>query len=136
VLIVDAGPLYAAAATRDRNHARSVALLSSAARPLFVPQLVVTEVCYLLLDRLGPRAELAFVRSIAAGELIVEPVIDADWDRIAQLTERYLDLPLGVVDASVVALAERHAVDTIATLDHRHFSVVRPAHAAGFSLVP
>jgi predicted nucleic acid-binding protein len=136
VLIVDAGPLYAAAASRDQNHARSVGLLTTAARPLLVPALVVAEVCYLLADRIGPHAELAFVRSIAAGELIVEPVLDVDWDRIAELTERYLDLPLGVVDASVVVLAERHGATTIATLDHRHFSVVRPTHAPAFTLVP
>jgi len=136
VLIVDAGPLYAAAATRDKNHTKSVALLTSAPRPLLVPQLVVTEVCYLLADRLGPQAELAFSRSLAAGELLAEPVLDSDWDRITQLTERYLDLPLGVVDASVVVLAERRAADTIATLDHRHFAVVRPAHVGSFTLVP
>ncbi|MHB8452981.1 MAG: type II toxin-antitoxin system VapC family toxin [Mycobacteriales bacterium] len=136
MLIVDSGPLYAAAATRDRNHARSVELLSAAARPLLVPALVVTEVCYLLCNRLGPQAELAFMRSIAAGELVVEPVLDADWDRIAELTERYLDIPLGVVDASVVALAERHGVKTLASLDHRHISVVRPTRVGAFTLVP
>ncbi|HUY61825.1 MAG TPA: PIN domain-containing protein, partial [Candidatus Dormibacteraeota bacterium] len=107
MLIVDAGPLYAAAARRDKNHWRSVQLLTSAERPLLVPALVVTEVCYLLSDRIGPHAELAFARSVADGGLIVEPVLDADWERVAELTERYLDLPLGVVDASVVALAER-----------------------------
>ncbi len=136
MLIVDAGPLYAAAATSDKNHARSVALFMSATRPLLVPALVVTEVCYLLADRLGPHAELAFVRALAAGELMVEPVLDSDWDRIAALTQTYLDLPLGVVDASVVALAERLQAQTIATLDHRHFSVVRPAHTVAFTLVP
>lgn len=136
MLIVDAGPLYAAAATRDTNHARCVELLSRAPRPLLVPQLVITEVCYLLGDRLGPQAELAFSRSLAAGELIAEPVLDSDWERITHLTERYLDLPLGVVDASVIALAERRAADTIATLDHRHFRVVKPAHVSAFTLVP
>jgi predicted nucleic acid-binding protein len=136
VLIVDAGPLYAAAATEDRNHQRSIDLLSRAERPLLVPALVVTEVCYLLSDRIGPHAELAFSRSIADGELIVEPVLDSEWARIAGLTEEYLDLPLGVVDASVVALAERYRTRSIATLDHRHFSVVRPKHASGFNLLP
>jgi uncharacterized protein len=136
VLIVDAGPLYAAAATADRNHRRSIELLSTAERPLLVPALVVTEVSYLLADRIGVHAELAFGRSIAEGELVVEPVLDAEWDRIASLTEQYLDLPLGIVDASVVALAERHHADVIATLDHRHFSVVRPRHTSAFTLVP
>ncbi len=136
MLIVDAGPLYAAAARRDKHHRRSVELLSKAARPLLVPALVLTEVSYLLGDRIGPQAELALARSLAAGELTVEPVIDSEWERIGELTEQYLDLPLGIVDASVVALAERHGLDTIATLDRRHFATVKPAHVAGFTLVP
>jgi uncharacterized protein len=136
VLIVDAGPLYAAAATRDRHHRRCVELLSNSPGPLVVPALVVTEVAYLLADRIGPHAELAFARSLRSGELVVEPVIERDWTRIEELTEQYLDLPLGVVDASVIALAERHGVDTIATLDHRHFGTVKPRHVAGFALVP
>lgn len=98
--------------------------------------LVVTEVGYLLADRIGVHAEVAFTRSIADGELVVEPVLDSEWERIAGLTEQYLDLPLGIVDASVVALAERHHADVIATLDHRHFSVVRPRHTPAFTLVP
>lgn len=136
MLIVDAGPLYAAAATRDKHHRRSVELLASASRPLLVPALVLTEVSYLLGDRISPRAELVLARSLAAGELSVEPVADADWERIGDLMEQYLDLPLGIVDASVVALAERRGLDTIATLDHRHFATVKPRHVAGFTLVP
>jgi uncharacterized protein len=136
VLIVDAGPLYAAAARADKHHARCVELLASAARPLLVPTLVLAEVSYLLGDRIGPHAELALARSLAAGELTVEPVLDSDWERIEELIEQYLDLPLGMVDASVVALAERLGLDTIATLDRRHFGTVKPRHVAGFTLVP
>jgi predicted nucleic acid-binding protein len=136
VLIVDAGPLYAAAARRDKHHERSVELLSTAPRPLLVPALVVTEVSYLLADRIGPHAELAFARSLAEAELVAEPVLDSDWGRIAELTEKYLDLPLGMVDASIVALAERRGLDVIATLDQRHFRAVRPRHVEAFTLVP
>jgi uncharacterized protein len=136
VLIVDAGPLYAAAARRDKHHDRSVELLSSASRPLLVPALVVTEVCYLLGDRIGAHAELAFARSLADAELVVEPVLDSDWSRIAELMEQYLDLPLGMVDASVVALAERRGLEVIATIDQRHFRAVRPRHIDEFTLVP
>jgi uncharacterized protein len=136
MLIVDAGPLYAAAARRDRNHERCVELLSKSSRPLLVPALVVAEVSYLLYDRIGPHAELAFGRSVAAGELVVEPVLDSEWERITELTEQYLDMPLGIVDASVIVLAERHGVDTIATLDHRHLGIVRPRHVERFTLLP
>jgi predicted nucleic acid-binding protein len=136
VLVVDSGPLYAAAATDDRNHRRSIDLLARAEPPLLVPALVVTEVAYLLADRIGAHAEAAFCRSIADGELVVEPVFDSEWERIAGLVEQYRDLPLGVVDASVVVLAERHRAGAIATFDRRHFSVVRPRHASAFELVP
>lgn len=136
MLIVDAGPLYAAAATRDRNHRRCLQLLSQATRPLLVPELVVTEVAHLLGDRIGSHAELAFGRAIADGELIVEPVLDTEWQRIAELMAKYLDLPLGIADASLIALAERHKAAEIATLDHRHLAVVRPRHIPSFTLLP
>lgn len=136
MLIVDAGPLVAAAATSDRNHERCVALLMRAARPLVVPMLVVTEVAYFLADRLGGRAERAFVESLRSGELVTEPVEPGDWDRIAELLHQYTDLGLGVVDASVVAACERLGQAELATLDRRHFSVVRPRHCATFTLLP
>lgn len=60
----------------------------------------------------------------------------ADWLRIAELVARYRDLPLGTVDAPVVAAAERLGGTKIATVDRQHFSVVRPAHVAAFTLLP
>lgn len=136
MLVVDAGPLVAAAATRDRNHERCVSLLSKAEPPLIVPALVVTEVAYLLGDRIGHEAEQAFARSLRDGELLVEPVEPSDWPRIVELLGEYPDLTLGIVDASVVAACERLAVSTLATLDRRHFSVVRPRHRQTLTLVP
>jgi predicted nucleic acid-binding protein len=136
MLVVDAGPLVAAAATRDRNHERCVALLSAAERPLVVPALVVTEVAYFVADRIGHEAEAAFARSFRDGELLVEPVEPSDWDRIHELVERYRDLELGIVDASVVVACERLRVTTLATLDRRRFPVVRPRHRDVLALVP
>ncbi len=136
MLVVDAGPLVAAAATRDRNHERCVELLSHASRPLLVPSLVVTEVAYFLADRIGPHAERAFARSLREGELLIEPVEPADLPRIDDLVSEYADLPLGIVDASVVASCERLGATTLATLDRRHFSVVRPRHCDALTLLP
>lgn len=63
-------------------------------------------------------------------------MLDSDWARIAGLMEEYLDLPLGMVDASVIAMAERRGLEIIATLDQGHFRVVRPRHVEAFTLVP
>lgn len=136
MLIVDAGPLVAAASTRDRNHARCVELLSHAIGPLVVPQLVVTEVAHFLSDRIGPVAERAFAASLRIGELQTEPVEPSDWERIEELLETYADLHLGIVDASVVAACERLGQQDLATLDRRDFSVIRPRHCAALHLLP
>lgn len=136
MLVVDAGPLVAAAATRDRNHERCVSLLMQAPPPLIVPALVVAEVAYFLGDRIGHVAEQAFVRSLRDGELLVEPVEPSDWARISELLDAYADLPLGIVDASIVATCERLGTSTLATLDRRHFSVVRLRHGEVLTLVP
>jgi uncharacterized protein len=101
-----------------------------------VPTLVVAEVSYLLSTRFGWQAEVRFLGDLAGGDLVLEPLHAADTVRIAELVARYRDLPLGTVDASVVAAAERLGVAEIATTDRRHFGVVRPRHADAFRLVP
>ena len=101
-----------------------------------MPVLVISEVTYLLATRLGPVAEVKFLGDLAGAAFTPLHVEPADWLRIAELVARYHDLPLGTVDASVVAAAERLDVRTIATFDRRHFGVVRPRHADTFELVP
>ena len=91
---------------------------------------------YLIATRLGWQAEVLFLGDLAAGALTLEPVHPADLLRRAELVARYHDLPLGAVDASVVAAAERLGIVQIATTDRRHFTIVRPSHAQGFELLP
>jgi predicted nucleic acid-binding protein len=85
-------------------------------------------------ERIGEQAEHAFVTSIAAGEIAVEGLDEKDWRRAAEIMARY-DM-IGMVDATVIAIAERLKLDTLATTDRRHFTIVRPAHVERFTLVP
>ena len=66
---------------------------------------------------------------------VVDPTA-ADWERSASLIEIYETLGLGLVDAAIVAVAERLDVGTLATLNHRDFTVVCPAHCTAFELIP
>ena len=68
------------------------------------------------------------MRAIADGEFTIEPLDDEDLPRIADIMHAYRDLPLGFVDASVVAIAERLEAREILTTDRKHFGVVRPRH--------
>lgn len=101
-----------------------------------MPTLVIAEVACLLGTRLGWEAEVRFLGDLAAGDFVLEPVHAADPIRIAELVAQYHELPLGTVDASVVAAAERLSVEHVATTDRRHFGVVRPNHTERFELLP
>lgn len=135
-LVVDAGPLYAYVDADDRHHDACLELLETHPGPLVVPQLVVAEVAYLVGTRLGAEPEVRLLGDLASGSLVAEPVEPGDWLRIAELVARYRDLPLGTVDASVVAAAERLGAHEVATLDRRHFRVVRPNHVDALTLLP
>jgi len=111
-------------------------LLETHPGPLLVPTLVITEVAYLLSTRLGANAEIRFLGDLAAGNLIAEPVMAADWLRVAELVHQYRDLGLGAADASVVTAAERLGIVDVATIDRRHFRVIRPRHTQALNLLP
>ena len=132
--VVDTGPLYAVADRSDADHARSLAVLRRPDLDLVIAGLAVAEVCYLLGERLGPRAEAAFLRGLATFD-VRAPHPD-DWERMSELVETYANFPLGGVDASVVALAERLDTDLVVTLDERHFRAVRPNHCPSFRIIP
>jgi hypothetical protein len=136
LIIIDTGPLVAAADADDRQHARCIEMFRVARRPWLVPEPVIAEVCYLLERERGSRVEAAFLRSFGQGNFVLAPLTLADTDRMAELVETYADFPLGGVDAAVIAIAERLKVSTIATLDRRHFTAVRPQHVSAFTLLP
>jgi len=133
-VLVDTGVLYAVADRDDAWHKRALAFLENTSELLLVPVTVIPEVTYLLRARLGERAERAFVVSLAAGELGIEPLTGTDLTRCAAIMGSHPDV--GFVDASLVAIAERLKVTTIATTDRRHFGQIRPKHCAAFALVP
>jgi predicted nucleic acid-binding protein len=133
-LLVDTGVLYALADRDDSWHQRSRAYLEANRELLVAPEPVLPEVAYLLRERLGAHAELAFVTSVANGELAVEPVGPVDLARCVELMAQYESL--GFVDAAVVAIAERLELARLLTTDRRHFAAVRPRHAPAFELLP
>lgn len=133
-LLLDTGPLVAAIDRSGNHHARCAALLESAEGPLLVPATVIVEVCWLVEER--PGIEAAFPEAVAAGEFGHVPVTTSGITRTAELVRTYADLPLGAVDVSLAAIAERLKLTDVATLDRRHFTVVRAKHAKALNLLP
>ncbi|HWC83879.1 MAG TPA: PIN domain-containing protein [Pseudonocardiaceae bacterium] len=139
MIICDTGPLVAAALYKDPDYRRCVDLFTGlhlANRELIIPAPVIAEVGYLLGTRAGAQAEAFFLRSLADEVFRVEDLTTADYSRVADLVEQYGDLPLGTTDAAVITVSERLDVTEVATLDHRHFTIVRPRHVKALALLP
>jgi predicted nucleic acid-binding protein len=121
---------------KDRDHAVCAELLAENRRSLIVPAPVLPELEWLAEHYLQPSAFDAFLADIADGLVRIADLGRTDYARVRQLCHRYRDLPLGFVDASVIAIAERLGEHRLATLDRRHFTAVRPLHTPAFVLVP
>lgn len=136
MLIIDTGVIVAAADRNDPHHKPCAAVLEDTVGPLITSPMVIAEAAYLINRELGPTAEQALYTAIIDDALMVETLTHADWVRVHELVGHYKSLPLGGTDASVVALAERFTAEQVATLDRRHFTVVRPVHTNAFTLLP
>ena len=135
-LVVDTGPLLAALDAADPDHVRCAALIVEADEDLVVPALVLAELDYWCHERLSGEVWIAFLDDVIAGAYRVEAVSGADLERCRELQATYLDLRLGVTDASVISLVERLGEAKVATLDRRHFGVVRPRHVESLDPQP
>lgn len=138
-ILVDTGPLIAAASRRDRLHAAAVEWFEEVAEQsdtLLITVPTIVETAWRLEAILGPDEERKFLASVRRDEIERVDLTDDDWQRVEQLIEQYADLGLGTVDSSIVAVAERLDVTTIGTFNERDFRVVRPRHIESFVLVP
>jgi uncharacterized protein len=135
-LILDTGPLYASLDRSDQDHAACRALIERAREPLVIPAPVLVEVDYWISRRLGPAAFSALLVDIEAGAYRVADLTVADYARVRELCDRYADADVGFVDAAVLAVVEHLGEPKLATLDRRHFGLLRPRHVEALELVP
>jgi uncharacterized protein len=135
-LILDTGPLYASLDRSDADHAACRSLIDEAHEPLVIPAPVLVEVDYWIHTRLHPGVLVALLDDIADGAYHVEDLQTADYSRVRDLCDRYGDSDIGLVDAAVLAIVERLGEPKLATLDRRHFGMLRPRHVDALRLLP
>jgi uncharacterized protein len=133
-LLLDAGVLYAIVDRKDAWHTRVVRYLKTAHTALLAPVTILPEAAYLVRTRMGAAEELKLIEGFVNGGVAIEPLNAGDVDRAFELMRKHPQL--GFADSTIVAMAERLALDTIATTDRRHFTLVRPSHVRQFALVP
>ena len=135
-LVLDTGVLYATLDRADVHHASCRALIENTDEPLLVPAPVLVEVDYWIHERLNPGVLVAFLDDVAHGAYCVESLELDDYHRVRDLCDRYSDSNIGFVDAAVLAVVERLREPKLATIDHRHFGMLRPRHIDALTLLP
>ena len=136
-MIIDTEPLYASLNRSDRSHSVCRNLIETATEQTIVPAPVLVEVNRLVLGRTHPGVFLALLDDVSRGTYLVHNLVPQDYyPRIRDLCDRYADADIGFVDAAVLAIVERLNEPKLATLDHRHFGMLRPRHVDALRLLP
>jgi hypothetical protein len=136
VIVLDTGGLYAALDANELLHGCAVAALVAAKPPRVLSPFVLAELDYLIGQRVGQPAQLALLDEITRGVYQLDTFSADDVSQARRIVERYADLRIGLADASVVVLANRHNTVDLLCTDERHFRALRNAGGRAFRLLP
>jgi uncharacterized protein len=102
VIVVDTG-IFVSAADRDEPRHKDCADVLRTTGALGIAASVIPEAAWMIERRLGPAAEVRFLSLVTSSRFDIVDLIRGDYQRIIELVDRYSDLGLGFVDASIVA---------------------------------
>jgi len=134
MILIDTGPIVAFFDASDHYHNTCVELLKTVNEPLITTWPVLTEVFYLL--GFSWKAQDNLWEFIMRGGMNILPLDKGQQARCRQLMEKYKDLPMDLADGTLVVLAESEKIKKIFTLDHKDFTVYKPARIKNFILLP
>ncbi len=137
MIIADTSGLYAIFNRRQPEHQATRAAVERDGGPLLLSPLVLAELDYFILARLGPQAEQKVLAELRSPAYRLASFTDDDFRLASEVAVKYADMQLGLTDASIVVQAARHKTAKILSLDHKHFAAVRPLTGdASFTLLP
>lgn len=134
-VLADTGFVLAFSVTTDKWHT-SCDLAYDQEPVIFLPESSLAEVVYMLNKAGGIQGATQFLLGLRLSKIRLVHLTPADIERTADLMDKYQNLPLDFVDATLIALAERLNITRILTVDRRDFEIVRPRQAPAFELLP
>jgi len=134
-IVADTSALLAFFDVSEPDH-EAVSEVFRAADALVVSPYVVAELDYLVATRHSVEDELAVLDELAGGAWVLAAFDEEGLRGARGVIASYRDQEIGVTDASIVVLAERFRTHTIATLDRRHFGVLRSLDGGHFEVLP
>ena len=137
MIIADTSGLYAIFNRRQPEHQAARIAVEHDGGPLVLSPLVLAELDYFVLARLGAPAEQKVLAELKSPAYRLAAFTDDDFQLASEIAVKYGDMELGLADALIVVQAARHKTTRILSLDHRHFAVVRPLTSDdSFTLLP
>ncbi|MGL5835029.1 MAG: type II toxin-antitoxin system VapC family toxin [Waterburya sp.] len=133
-LIADTSGIIALLDRDDQYH--QVAVTAIKGQKIYISVTVLPEVDYLATKYLGERVARTFLEDIEGDNFALLPFELVDLKKATPIMARYQDLPLGLVDASLLVLAEHYLIDQILTLDRRHFNLIQSDKVRYFTILP
>ncbi|CAN5429174.1 type II toxin-antitoxin system toxin ribonuclease C26 [soil metagenome] len=134
--LYDTGFLFAVLDEKDPHHEKCRTVYENQIGSGILPDIVIPELAYLILRELDVKSLVRFLRRVVEKDFIIERTTETDLERAAEILEKYNDNNVDLVDAVIVAMAERLDITKILTVDRRHFSVFRPEHCEVFEILP
>ena len=136
MIVLDTSGLLSAIDRSERHHEAARRALEAAAPPWILSPFVLAELDYLLATRVSQDAERALLAEVGRGVYRLESFDGSDIEAAERIIGRYRALEIGLADASLVVLANRHGIRDVLTLDERHFRALRGPGGRPFRLLP
>lgn len=136
MILVDTSAALQLASSTAKRHADVARVIDELAGPFLLSPFVLAELDYMLGTRHGQAAQLALLGEVADGAYELAEFGRADVESAAAVIRRYADQEVGLADASIVVLAEKHQIVDVLTFDARHFRAMRGPGGRPFRLLP
>lgn len=135
-ILIDSSFLYAAFNKNDKRYQKAMEFLDSVPGIPIVPEIILPEVAFLFVRDFGHYAVEKFLGEFIEARLKLETLTYADIERAQAILQAYSAAKFDLVDACIMALAERLQITQVCTFDRRDFSIFRPKHCDYLELLP
>lgn len=137
-VFVDTGAFFALFEKNDGYHLKAKQYYESIfEKAILVTSLpVAVETWQFLETRQGYLYANRFWRAILDGFAEILPIDGSIFHHALEIETKYSDAKFGLVDCTTFALCERNHLDTVFTVDRKHFGIYRPQFTKLLKLVP
>jgi len=136
LILVDTDAVLQMVSSTAQRHDDVMRVVEELSGPFLLSPFVLAELDYMLGNRHGQGAQLALLSEVVEGAYELAEFGRSDVEQAETVMRRYADLQVGLADASIVVLAERHGSSDVLTFDRRHFRAMRGPGGRPFRLLP